>query len=329
MRRSQRDPKAGGFTLVELLVVIGIIALLISILLPALNKARAAASAATCLSNLRTMGQAWNIYMDEGKGNLPLYVWNNNPGLTGAVAAQYAWDNGWVGLLSQYKTNVSSLLCPTANEEIPFASQQGFGTSNNAWSGRWQGGTPVPIADVPTGAAPFINNSTIVQADGYRTGSYGMSRFMFAGNSPNMTPGGINWGYKISAVRFTDQVPVFFDCVWVDPQVPAQTGNTGVGATMITGPLNAGTVPPLPMKPGYTWPPTASAQVDLSGGNIASVATPDAYNDRWMIARHNNGINVCFVDGHAEYVDANTLPNLKWGPSWFQFTYSQCGVSIP
>lgn len=65
-----------GFTLVELLVVIGIIALLISILLPSLNKAQQAARAVQCASNMRTIGQFFRLYEDANKGNFPFTMAN-------------------------------------------------------------------------------------------------------------------------------------------------------------------------------------------------------------------------------------------------------------
>lgn len=69
MRESRQSVR--GFTLVELLVVIGIIALLISILLPALGKAREQANAARCAANMRTAVQALHLYTTDNKGWLP------------------------------------------------------------------------------------------------------------------------------------------------------------------------------------------------------------------------------------------------------------------
>ena len=59
-----------GFTLVELLVVISIIALLLSVLMPALSKAREAGKRAVCLNNLKSLAVTWMMYADDNNDRL-------------------------------------------------------------------------------------------------------------------------------------------------------------------------------------------------------------------------------------------------------------------
>jgi prepilin-type N-terminal cleavage/methylation domain-containing protein len=66
---SRRRPR--GFTLVELLVVIGIIAILMSVLMPALKKARQASYEVSCASNLRQLMMGLHMFANEHKGHLP------------------------------------------------------------------------------------------------------------------------------------------------------------------------------------------------------------------------------------------------------------------
>jgi prepilin-type N-terminal cleavage/methylation domain-containing protein/prepilin-type processing-associated H-X9-DG protein len=123
-------PVRRAFTLVELLVVIGIIALLVGILLPALNKARESGRIVKCMSNLRTLGQASLQYSIDNKNYfLPSIIWKD----AGGGSNKADW---WAHLLMYKKylprQNIDSdgspmafdsvLVCPSVQSDFAIAN---------------------------------------------------------------------------------------------------------------------------------------------------------------------------------------------------------------
>jgi prepilin-type N-terminal cleavage/methylation domain-containing protein/prepilin-type processing-associated H-X9-DG protein len=128
--------KNSGFTLVELLVVIGIIALLISLLLPALTKARAAAEVTQCMSNMRQIATATIMYQSEQRSFPPaVTMWSNAAGTTQPNITQAQGPCLW-GLLDALPQNSNVRVCPTVaallQAPIPALSPSTFPNGTNA-----------------------------------------------------------------------------------------------------------------------------------------------------------------------------------------------------
>lgn len=171
-----------GFTLIELLVVIAIIAILASLLLPALSSSKLKAQQLKCASNLKQMSLSAFMYLNDTGKMLPYYPFGPN-GL----------PQLWMATLITYQAQVDQVrVCPAAPEKPPLVATTTWGTADIAWV--WAQGNPV-----------------------YR-GSYALNGWLYSGDDPyhNSTADAPKRFMKDTDIKNTAQTPIFVDSIWVD-----------------------------------------------------------------------------------------------------------------
>jgi prepilin-type N-terminal cleavage/methylation domain-containing protein/prepilin-type processing-associated H-X9-DG protein len=342
----ERNGRRKAFTLVELLVVIGIIALLISVLLPALAAARKAAQAAVCMSNLRQWGMAVQAYVDQNKGALPQKGPSGQPGspigpynasngiyVTG-FDDQSLWYNALPPLMNQtayadilklwvvggppppFAGGGASLwICPTSLS----AALRTQGTQNDQLF--TSTGNPYPVSSEPhyynlNGSTTFgISGKKLAQSFPFFSSYAWNSKLLQIYNSGvNVTPSGPP-KLNMSQLAPSSEVVVMAEKVaFAGEYAP---NNDGVVQAWFNG------------APTYAKENAGSAYFIDQYGAVNNVSQPAVDWTRFT-TRHNHGGHLLFADGHVQWFQ---WPEVQVNPDQYsrgqnQWDWNQYGKLV-
>ncbi|HUW19024.1 MAG TPA: prepilin-type N-terminal cleavage/methylation domain-containing protein [Sedimentisphaerales bacterium] len=280
--------KREGFTLIELLVVIAIIALLMSMLVPALNKAKAQAKSAACLSNLHQLGLAAQMFLSDHEGQL-----SDDLGSLGFLPGGRDSQGRVDEKMWPYYKNVKLLLCPSATKpavSLPIPptttemEEEGVQGGKFNASADWHWAQDITWEKVPPPGRWYLHSYA---RNGYITGNTENVRGTCETGEYSKLPtppdgGPRSWGcVDVLAAKGAAQVPLFLD----------SGGGGGSSCENDKPPEYDGQL--------YYHKPM----------NINEIRS-------FCINRHNGYINAVFLDFHVSRVSLKGLWMVKWCRYW-------------